>query len=213
MKIIIGISGNQGSGKTTLAIEIAGHYKDINFEPTTISKTLKENGVLKLGDFNSFEEFLELQIKIYKIIKQQILSLDKDVFILDRTFVDIYVYTVSQINESAAKEMQNNPLLNSLLEEFLIVLLKEQQILFNFVIYIDEAITYTNEKTAKLRGSLNQIYLNKMLVIQQSIVSDIFRQNFVKVKNISQKNTIKAQSLTALKNYFNKEYNVNSSTT
>jgi len=199
---IIGISGNQGSGKSTLANEISESFKKVTFLPTNISKTLKENGVFKLGEFSSFEEFLELQISVYTIIKDQICSLKKGIFILDRTFVDIYVYTVSQINEAAAKELQGNKLLFNLLEEFLDVLLRQQQLLFNFVIYIDEAISYS-ENTNKLRGSLNQIYLNKMLMIQQSVVRNITNQEYIKVKNKPKIDTIKNQSIKALNIYLN----------
>jgi hypothetical protein len=177
---IMGVTGNQGCGKTTACEHVAKIAPEITFKPLNISEIVKDMNFEELTDFTDFTSRLAVQIKIADELRLLIMNyqLDKDrtrYLVIDRTFADIYVYTLTQLDEKAAKELVDNPTVSHRLEGFLQELVDWQEELFDVAIFVEDVKVWDANETAKvwntnekpkLRGSLEPNYLAKINIIQ-----------------------------------------------
>ncbi|MDV5678127.1 AAA family ATPase [Klebsiella pneumoniae] len=97
----IGITGAQGSGKTTLARYIDAHY-GIPYVDAGVGKLMSSLGV-KVGERLPLYERLQVQMEIVRHI--EMITRGVEGFVIDRTPADVMAYTldlVGQTNEGAA---------------------------------------------------------------------------------------------------------------
>ncbi|EOW9031436.1 AAA family ATPase, partial [Cronobacter malonaticus] len=86
----IGITGAQGSGKTTLAKFIDRHY-GIPYVDAGVGKLMSELGV-KVGEQLPLYERLQVQMEIAKHI--ELITRGMEGFVIDRTPLDVVAYTL-----------------------------------------------------------------------------------------------------------------------
>ncbi|EPM5298225.1 AAA family ATPase, partial [Cronobacter sakazakii] len=100
----IGITGAQGSGKTTLAKFIDRHY-GIPYVDAGVGKLMSELGV-KVGEQLPLYERLQVQMEIAKHI--ELITRGMEGFVIDRTPLDVVAYTLDlagQTNEERCIEL------------------------------------------------------------------------------------------------------------
>ena len=100
----IGITGAQGSGKTTLARYIDAHY-GIPYVDAGVGKLMSSLGV-KVGERLPLYERLQVQMEIARHI--EMITRGVEGFVIDRTPADVMAYTldlVGQTNEDRCIEL------------------------------------------------------------------------------------------------------------
>lgn len=114
MAKLIGISGPQGSGKTTLLNVLDRKIDGVDIDTFKVSRTVqRENNAASLEDLcSNLESVLKFQNRIIELKierdEQAIARHDVDFVIVDRTFIDIIVYTRMWITQLIGTEPQES---------------------------------------------------------------------------------------------------------
>ena len=114
MAKLIGISGPQGSGKTTLLNALDRKIDGVDIDTFKVSRTVqRENNAASLEDLcSNLESVLKFQNRIIELKierdEQAIARHDVDFVIVDRTFIDIIVYTRMWITQLIGTEPQES---------------------------------------------------------------------------------------------------------
>ncbi|ENO7467530.1 AAA family ATPase [Enterobacter hormaechei] len=149
----IGITGAQGSGKTTLAKYIDRHY-GIPYVDAGVGKLMSKLGV-KVGEELPLYERMQVQMEIARHI--ELITRGMDGFVIDRTPADVVAYTldlVGQTNEDRCIELAME------IERFC-----HQAVVSNFnaVVGLRPGVCLTSaDRSREQRGSLDRLYVARI---------------------------------------------------
>ncbi|EHR3333742.1 AAA family ATPase [Salmonella enterica subsp. enterica serovar Senftenberg] len=149
----IGITGAQGSGKTTLARYIDAHY-GIPYVDAGVGKLMSSLGV-KVGERLPLYERLQVQMEIARHI--EMITRGVEGFVIDRTPADVMAYTldlVGQTNEDHCIELALD------IEQFCH---KAAISNFNAIAGLRPGVELSSKDLARpQRGSLDRLYVARI---------------------------------------------------
>ncbi|HHQ6162879.1 TPA: AAA family ATPase, partial [Enterobacter hormaechei subsp. hoffmannii] len=149
----IGITGAQGSGKTTLARYIDAHY-GIPYVDAGVGKLMSSLGV-KVGERLPLYERLQVQMEIARHI--EMITRGVEGFVIDRTPADVMAYTldlVGQTNEDRCIELALD------IEQFCH---KAAISNFNAIAGLRPGVELSSKDLARpQRGSLDRLYVARI---------------------------------------------------
>ncbi|EAO1480028.1 hypothetical protein EZK69_22850 [Salmonella enterica] len=149
----IGITGAQGSGKTTLAKYIDEHY-GVPYVDAGVGKLMNRLGV-KVGEELPLYERLQVQMEIARHIET--ITRGMDGFVIDRTPADVVAYTldlVGQSNEDRCIKLALD------IERFCH---KAAVSNFNAIVGLRPGVMLTDaDRKRKQRGSLDHLYVARI---------------------------------------------------
>ncbi|MEB8578177.1 AAA family ATPase [Cronobacter sakazakii] len=149
----IGITGAQGSGKTTLAKFIDRHY-GIPYVDAGVGKLMSELGV-KVGEQLPLYERLQVQMEIAKHI--EMITRGMEGFVIDRTPLDVVAYTLDlagQTNEERCIELALE------IERFCYRAAVSN---FNAIVGLRPGVALSNaDRSREQRASLDRLYVARI---------------------------------------------------
>lgn len=171
--MLVGITGSSGTGKTTLATDVADAL-GISFVPSEINKIALAAGFKNASLELSFDERITLQQKILVGYKEFLAELPSNT-ITDRTPIDIAAYMMAEVTMHSGKKMREFAMqqITTFVEDCLAV----TNATFDTVLIVRPLNTY--EEIDGKRPPVNPAYQLHTQLIMEGLASRIKRVNKV----------------------------------
>lgn len=158
---MIGLTGAHRVGKTSLAKEFA-ELRGIPFLQTSASGVFKEMGLNPAVEY-PFEVRLDVQERILQAFAKQYRSMNGQMFITDRTPIDMMAYTLAEVRPNNL-----TPELSTRLDEYLASCVRLTNEVFSILVIVQPGIQVVAEEG---KASLEGMYIEHIANLVMGITA------------------------------------------